>query len=55
MCLFALPRDDVLDPAHPFPVTAQEGAVDDAGKMDDVGGHQREAQRDRHTAIRTAS
>ena len=55
MCLFALARDDVLDPAHPFPVTAQQRAVDDAGKMDDVGGHQTEAKRDRHMAIRTAS
>jgi hypothetical protein len=55
MCLFALAGDDILDPAHPFTVTAQQRAVDDAGKMDDVGGHQAKDQRDRHTAIRTAS
>jgi hypothetical protein len=54
MCLIALARDDVFDAAHPFPVAAQQRAMDDSGKVDDVGGHQSKAQRDRHTAIRTA-
>ena len=54
MGLLALAGDDVFDPAHPLPVTAQQRAVNDAGKVDDVGGHQSRTQRDRHTAIRTA-
>jgi hypothetical protein len=54
MCLFARTRDQVLDPADAFPVATEQRAADDVGKVDDVGCHQEQAQRDRHAAIRTA-
>jgi hypothetical protein len=53
MSLLARTREEIFDSPDTFPVAAEQRAADDAGKVDYVGCHQEEAQRDRHSAMRT--